>query len=59
MPAIGSYGLAGGACSATNDNSLLTQWAADSAGHWTGTAHAIPRRVLFCVPLSSMDSSLN
>ncbi|MCT9113550.1 hypothetical protein N4G69_50000 [Streptomyces mirabilis] len=37
----------------------LTEWAADSAGHWTGTDTAIPQRVLFSVPLSSMDSSLS
>ncbi|MDX3760856.1 hypothetical protein [Streptomyces sp. AK02-04a] len=37
----------------------LTEWAADSTGHWTGTDHAIPQRVLFSVPLSSIDSSLN
>ncbi|QIY93425.1 hypothetical protein HEP87_03825 [Streptomyces sp. S1D4-11] len=37
----------------------LTEWAADSAGHWTGTDTAIPQRVLFSVPLSSIDSSLS
>ncbi|MFI1510343.1 hypothetical protein [Streptomyces sp. NPDC020597] len=37
----------------------LTEWAADSAGHWSGTDSAIPQRVLFSVPLSSIDASLS
>ncbi|MFF6805641.1 hypothetical protein [Streptomyces sp. NPDC012616] len=37
----------------------LTEWAADSAGHWSGTDTAIPQRVLFSVPLSSIDASLS
>ncbi|MGW4984639.1 hypothetical protein [Streptomyces mirabilis] len=37
---------------------MLTEWAADSTGHWTGTDTAILQRVLFSVPLSWMDSSL-
>ncbi|MGW1753953.1 hypothetical protein [Streptomyces mirabilis] len=36
----------------------LTEWAADSPGHRTGTDTAIPQRALLSVPLSSMDSSL-
>ncbi|MEV7344091.1 hypothetical protein [Streptomyces sp. NPDC093544] len=30
-----------------------------TARHWTGTGNAIPQRVLFSVPLSSIDSSLS
>ncbi|MFI5875109.1 hypothetical protein ACIBAH_22130 [Streptomyces sp. NPDC051445] len=37
----------------------LTEWAADSSGHWTGTDSAIPQRTLFSVPLSSVDGSLS
>ncbi|WP_159106677.1 hypothetical protein [Streptomyces rishiriensis] len=37
----------------------LTEWAADSTGHWSGTDKAIPQRVLFSVPLSSVDGTVS
>ena len=37
----------------------LTEWAADINAHWTGTDTARPQRVLYSLPLSSVDSTLN
>jgi hypothetical protein len=37
----------------------LTEWAADEDGQWASDKPAIPQRVLYSVPLSSVDSSLN
>ncbi|MET9914262.1 hypothetical protein ABZZ74_47480 [Streptomyces sp. NPDC006476] len=37
----------------------VTEWAADINAHWSGTDTARPQRLLYAVPLSSVDSTLN
>lgn len=43
-------------CWSTGRVWTLTEWAADNAGHRTGTDTAIPQRALFSVPLSDRKS---